>query len=224
MFIISFRRSKLPGRLLMLYFSIRQRGSEALDVLTGTEITASLRSDVRGRLGNRDKTLSSRKVPPKGKSASQPMTPRKAGWRSLSRSSPLCRGSARDADFREVTLKIVVDSVNIYVVRQVQFHADEYDVQRYRREKHKPKFVIKTSLSRPSPTTLIFKAVRHASQPRSQPENVFYSVRSLHRSSGRSRGAPKGWLLYTRRGRFEKWLRNPVRCRGHFFRARFQLT
>jgi hypothetical protein len=45
-----------------------------------------------------------------------------------------------DPDLREVTLKIVVDSVKIYVVRQVEFHADEYEVQRHRWEKHERRF------------------------------------------------------------------------------------
>jgi hypothetical protein len=41
---------------------------------------------------------------------------------------------------REATLKIVIDSVKVHIVRQVEFRTDEHDVQRHRWEKREPRF------------------------------------------------------------------------------------
>jgi hypothetical protein len=45
-----------------------------------------------------------------------------------------------DPDLREATLKIVIDSVKVHIVRQVEFRTDEHDVQRHRWEKREPRF------------------------------------------------------------------------------------
>jgi hypothetical protein len=36
-----------------------------------------------------------------------------------------------DLDQRETTLKIITDSISIHIVRQVEFHTEEHDVQRH---------------------------------------------------------------------------------------------
>ena len=47
---------------------------------------------------------------------------------------------AYDADGRDITLRIDIESVSVHVVRSVQFHYDSYEVRRHRWEKSDAKF------------------------------------------------------------------------------------
>ncbi|SOD22758.1 RES domain-containing protein [Nitrosomonas ureae] len=47
---------------------------------------------------------------------------------------------AHDADIRDTTLRIDIESVKVHIVRSVQFQCETHDVSRYRREKRNTKF------------------------------------------------------------------------------------
>lgn len=45
-----------------------------------------------------------------------------------------------DPDWRDVSLRVVIDSVTVHQVRRVEFETDEFSVSRLRREKWEPDF------------------------------------------------------------------------------------
>jgi hypothetical protein len=134
----AFRRPSVQaaGNALNVVLFHRAARMEALEVPAGTEISASL-----GQMyeeGWETEYTVIEEVP--AKKAAPPADDAKIGPSPRLTALAAMPREPHDPDCRETTLKIAVDSVKIQVVRRVEFHTDEYDVQRNRWEKHEPRF------------------------------------------------------------------------------------
>jgi len=109
---------------------------EALDVPAGTEISASLgqMSDEGWEIGYTViEKLRLKKAASRADDAKQGRLPRIAALATI-------LADPYDSDWRKATLRIVIDSIKIHIIQRVEFQTDEHDVQRFRWEKHEPRF------------------------------------------------------------------------------------
>ena len=109
---------------------------ETILIPPGTEISARL-----GQMydeGWETEYTVTEEVPQKEEAAS----PADDGTKRGSRLTALAGMSSElaDLDQRETTLRIVIDSIKVHIVRQVEFHTEEHDVHRHRWEKRERKF------------------------------------------------------------------------------------
>lgn len=109
---------------------------EALALPKGTEIKA--RTGHMEEEGWEDDYEVIEEVPPAPEEPAAETKP-KAGWPDFAALAAM-PWEPHEPDWRDVSLRVVIDSVTVHQVRRVEFETDEFSVSRRRREKWEPDF------------------------------------------------------------------------------------
>jgi len=129
---IVFPSVQAAGDVLNVVLLHKAARVEVLDVPKGTEISA--RTGHWGEDGWEEDYAVIEEVPPAPKEADkkEPDKPEWLDFAAIMQAMPL---EPPDSDWREASLRIVPDSINVHRVRRIEFETDEFKVGRHRWEK-----------------------------------------------------------------------------------------
>jgi len=131
---IIFPSVQAAGAVLNIVLFHKAARVEKVDVSAGAEISA--RSGHMEEDGWETEYEVIERVP----TAAEPAEPQETGDGPDFAALAMSPWESVDADWREPSLRIIIDSVCVHIIRRVQFETDEHRVTRHRWEKQEPNF------------------------------------------------------------------------------------
>ena len=133
---IAFPSVQAAGDALNVVLFHKAARVETLSIPTGTEISAH--TGQMGEDGWEVEYTVTEEVPPPIEELAEEQP--KGAWPPNLGALIVAPWEAPDSDYREPSLRIVLDSVAVHVVRRVQFGTERHGVRRHRWEKRDPGF------------------------------------------------------------------------------------